>query len=285
MLDAKDLINIFERGMPLEETEFAEYLSSGSRHLVLTFTSVREFAAGFTRSGDFLKLRALLQKIEALPVKYLRDGDIQEREVVSASEAFKNSGEPEAIYPYVKRWDYTLGEHPATALFVNYRLDDLIYDIWHKNPRSLHFSEPESKPLKIFMGEQRKLRHSEPKSDKRIFKENAAKWLDGAGISLTDIDHAAWGEWVYGNPKRCPALTLQFQVLREIVRNKGDKPKRGDIPDLAHVPALPYVDLATMDKRMVSYVTQASKILKQLNPQIHYESKLFKDFAALLNHS
>lgn len=135
------------------------------------------------------------------------------------------------------------------------------------------------------MDEQRSLSQTDPKSDRSIFVENASRWLSAAGVSLENFDHKVWGTWVYTNPKRCPALALQFQVLREIVRNIGDTPKQSDIPDLAYVPAIPYVDAATMDRRMCNYIKQACNVLRALNPKIDYDKRLFKDIRALLNQT
>lgn len=121
LLDAKDLINVVEREAPIGIQALNEFLNKGNHQLVLTFTSLREFAAGFTTDEDFLRLRYLLRKIESLSLCFLKEGGLQEREVLRAYEAFCNGLEPEPTDPY-RRWDFTLDDRPATEIFVNYRL-------------------------------------------------------------------------------------------------------------------------------------------------------------------
>ena len=221
--------------------------------------------------------------MESLPHCYLNEGGIQRCEVSRASAAFREGREPEPYDPYVERWDYTLADDPVTEMLVGYRLDDFFYHYWRSDRRVLSFGEPDGRGFTEFMDLQRSLRKSDPKSDKSIFIDNASRWLEGAGVVIKDFDHKAWARWVYDDPKRCPALMLQFQVLREIVRNVADVPKESDVPDLAYVPAVPYVDTTTMDKRMANYTKQAARVLSRRNRDIAYDKSLFKDIGTLLN--
>ena len=61
--------------------------------------------------------------------------------------------------------------------------------------------------------------------------------------------------------------------------NYGDIPEAADFSDLAHVCAVPYVDLATLDRRMRDYCRRASRSLARLAVPIDYENRLAHDVA------
>ena len=66
-------------------------------------------------------------------------------------------------------------------------------------------------------------------------------------------------DWIYMSPARCPGLRLQYEVFHQIRANLGDNFNLSDFGDSAHVLCLPYVDIATLDRRMIAYVNQASR--------------------------
>lgn len=66
-------------------------------------------------------------------------------------------------------------------------------------------------------------------------------------------------EWIWDRPARCPALRLDYEVYHQIRRNVTDRGYLQDFEDFAHVKCVPYVDRATLDRRMAGYVRQVSR--------------------------
>jgi len=79
-------------------------------------------------------------------------------------------------------------------------------------------------------------------------------------------------------PWRCPSQRLSYELYHSLRMNRGDRPKPSDFGDLYHLHCLPYVDLATADRRMRTYMKQVSTRLR-----IEYEKKLFGNITELLN--
>ena len=125
LLDAKDLIDAVEHNHPIALTDLDQYLRTRGHQLVLTSTNVREFVAPLMTDNDFLKMRGLLQDLEALPVCYLREATILHEELAAAWRAHEDGRDYIGIDPYVMRWDETLfpGDAPS-RIFVAFRLDE-----------------------------------------------------------------------------------------------------------------------------------------------------------------
>lgn len=83
-------------------------------------------------------------------------------------------------------------------------------------------------------------------------------------LDYGDVDVDAFGRWVYENPLRCPGLRLSYEMYHELSANLGDSPKDSDIPDFAHINAIPYVDAATLDRRMLHYFRRVVSKLRTL---------------------
>lgn len=49
--DTRDLINVVERGAPVNLDDFEAYLRAGNHQIVLSNTSVREFSGPLARGG------------------------------------------------------------------------------------------------------------------------------------------------------------------------------------------------------------------------------------------
>ena len=138
LLDAKDLIDAVEHNRPIPLTDFDQYLRTRGHELVLTSTNVREFVAPLFTDGDCLKMRKLLQDLEALPVCYLREATILHEELAVAWRAYESENNYAGIDPYVTRWDETLfpGEAPS-RIFVAFRLDEIIHRLYRRRSKPL----------------------------------------------------------------------------------------------------------------------------------------------------
>jgi hypothetical protein len=283
LLDAKDLINAIEHSRPVTAEQLNERLRAAGHQLVLTATNVREFAAG-AEKDNFLPMRSLLQRLEAMPVTYIREWNIQRAEILAARSAYQSGTEPSAIDPYVARWDYALFPgRPPSEIYVGYRLDEIIYDLWKQDPELLLYPKRISDRFGPWLESQRELLRSEHKSDKQLFIENAPKYLSGVGLPTGGFAHARWGKWVYSNPERCPGLVLSFLTLRGLIGNTMHAPKGSVIPDTAYVAAVPYVDAITLDASMFTYVSMASRKLRALNSATDFSSRLFRNVESVLD--
>src|SRR5438128_10020474 len=104
-LDAKDLINLLERQVPVDIETLGKCLTKSGHELVLCFTNVRELVAPVVLCDDFLRIRGYLQSLEQLPVCYLAESRITPEELKQALECFEGGAEYTACDPYVRRWD------------------------------------------------------------------------------------------------------------------------------------------------------------------------------------
>jgi hypothetical protein len=72
-------------------------------------------------------------------------------------------------------------------------------------------------------------------------------------------------------------------MFHAIQANLTDIPKDTDIPDLAYIPALPFVDYLTLDRRMHSYAVRVSRQITKVNPTVNYEKRLLRSVRELLD--
>lgn len=211
-------------------------------------------------------------------------GNVLAEEIIAAKEAFVKGGEPKPIDPYVRRWDYTFvwpGPSPAED-FVNFRLDEIVYSIYKQN---LSLFEPYREGGKLLRGlfsADRQLQPHERKSLADNFADSVRKHGAHWNIDYEKIDVDAFGHWIYDNPMRCPGLRLGYDIYHELLSNVGDIPKDGDIPDFAHIYAVPYVDQATLDRRMNHYFRTVVKRLQSVQTQISYDRYTYASLAELL---
>ena len=290
LLDAKDLIDVAEHGRPMALSDFHNYLRSSGHEIVLTSTNVREFAAPLATDGDFLKMRGLLQSLEALPVCYMRESTILDEELRAAWRAFDSSTKYEGINPYVGRWDETLftGE-ASTRILVNFRLDEIIYRLWRRNSRILLMPWRNIAWMRPEFERQRNIPASERLSLKENFKHSVGRHLQGGlrfgilDVPVEKVDQAAFGNWIYSNPDRCPGFRLHYNTYHELVANVRDVPKDSDLLDFAHILAIPYVDAITMDRRMCDYARRVGRRLHKEYGSTNYSERIFPKLAPLLD--
>jgi hypothetical protein len=72
LLDAKDLIDIVEHGRPISVEGFGEWLREKGATAVLSFININDFVGPTFENNIFLDMRLLLQRIETLPLSYIR---------------------------------------------------------------------------------------------------------------------------------------------------------------------------------------------------------------------
>lgn len=234
LLDAKGLIDVVEHGRPLSLRDFELCLRSCGHQLVLTSTNVREFVSPLMHDRDSLKMRQLLQSIEALPVCYLREGKILHEELIAAQSAFEAQREYSPIAPYVTRWDETifLGQ-ASTRIIVGYRLDEMIYSLSKERSKALLMPKTHIEWTRENIRRERNITEYDRLTLKQNFISSVSRHLEiGRGyrihdILLDDLELKRIGRWIYDNPHRCPGLRLHYNTYHELVANVRTYRKTG----------------------------------------------------------
>ena len=284
LLDAKDLISIVEHEQPVSREEFANYLQKHDSQLVLSFANVSEFVAPLASPRDFLRMRRLLQDIQTLPVCYIREPPIPIEELRSALKAFDAGREFDPIDPYVQGWDETF-HYPgpsAAQMFVNYRLDEIVFTLWSNKPDIFRRPPGQTDRLRAVFAADRKLPRSVRKSLRKNFANTVRRHLALWSVSPPKASLNAFSDWIYSDPFRCPGLRLNYETFHELLANLGDVPRDSDIPDFGYINAIPYVEAATLDRRIFHYCNTVSRKLCKLNSTVNYTDYIFPGVQALL---
>lgn len=285
LLDASSLIDA-EHGKPVSFGELDKMLREHHARLILTYTSVLEFAAPFERTGDRLALREQLQQVEALPVGYMRDGGITLAELREAVNAFNEKRECVLVNPYVKRWDETLvPEGPSPEeMVVGLSLYDLASLALSRGDAVRRTKERWEEPLRKQFEDDRKLPAEGRKAIERYFHEGIRKHLDSYQIAFPSDRIKELADWIYNNPEaRCPGYRLAYDMRQEMMNNLAERVSGNDIFDRAHVLAVPYVDAVTMDRNTADLCRRVSRRLSEKNPVIRYEERIFSGLKDLLD--
>jgi Protein of unknown function (DUF2442) len=285
LLDTSSLIDA-EHGKPVSFSELNKTLREHHARLILTYTSVLEFAAPFEKTGDRLALREQLQQVERLPVGYLREGGIKLAELREAVKAFGEKRECVPINPYAKRWDETLvleGSPPAEML-VNQSLYDLVSMALVRGSPIRHAEERWGEPLRNQFEDDRQLPTGTRWPMDKHFCETIRKHLAQHSIAFPPGLVKELADWIYNNPTtRCPGYRLAWEVRRELMSNIKEKVSGNDIFDIAHVRAVPYVDAITVDRNTADLCRRVIRRLKAKNPEINYEERIFTRLKELLD--
>jgi hypothetical protein len=282
--DTRDLINLTERGQPVTADDFRQYLEEHNHQIVLSFTNIRELAGPLARGGDFLKIRKLLQAVEAMPHAYIKEVSVIDLEIQAAVEGFTRGVEYQDVAIYVNRWDATLRLPPGQVRalyerFVGLRLDNIVHDAYRNRPEI--FAQPEQHlPLlqRTFEEDRNRLAKGEA-APRNHFVNVFRRQAQSSQIALPRGREEEISKWVYQDPSRCPGLRLHHETYRQLMLNYSNQPEVGDFSDLAHVYSLPYVDAATLDNRMRNYCSQACRKLASIAKPVDYRPRLYKNLA------
>jgi hypothetical protein len=287
LLDSRDLINFVEHGRPIAAGEFAKYLRSGNHEIVLSFTNIRELSGPLAAGVPFLEIRPLLQSLEAMPHAYLQEVTIVGREIQAAVDAFNKNTEYQSFSPYVPRWDHTLIPIPgqrsqAAEDWVNFRLDEIVYDINLTRPDVFAPPQHHLPALQEQLERDRIALRSGQAAPKKHFADSIKKHARTHRVTLPNGRENEFTAWAYRNPDRCPGLRLNHEVYRALMANYGDIPETSDFSDLAHIFAIPYVDMATLDRRMKHYCEIASRNLSRLGAGTNWSGRVQLDVIGVI---
>ena len=262
-------------------------LQKRGSQLVLTYTNVSELVAPLCINGEFLQMRTLLQSLEALPVVYLREIHIPIQELLSTASAFEPRQTYTCVDPYVRRWDETFQppSESAAEMYVNFRLDEIVYTLWKSNPGIFIKPKKHGDGLRKILAENRALPKTKRKSYRKNFINKVIGTFAQRFIPLPTLDMVAFSEWIYSKPKRCPGLCLNYETFHEMVANIRHEPKDSAIFDFAHLYAVPYVDAITLDGTMIHYCRAAITKLQKLDSAINYDEHLYPNLERLLQET
>ncbi len=250
---------------------------------MLSYTNVRELAAPIATRQDILGTRALLNRLECLPVCYIREGYILRDELKAAVAAFENGKELGAIDPFVRRWDYTFHDGESHAKdFIAYSIFEIIHTIAKRDPQLLLSRKSLAERLRLQFATERQMPAGVKKTAAQNFPDSVGRHLTARDLTLPSAGVEVFGKWIYADQRRCPGFRLAYEMYHSIQANVTDVPKDGDIPDFAHIYAIPYVDHITVDRRMCGYGRCVARKLFRANPVVNYEPRLFASLSEVL---
>lgn len=257
-LDSKDLIELLERSRPCSADEFGKSLTDGDHRLLLSPPLIYEISAPLLKPNVSTNVMKLLNRLEALPHTYFGQAKSTQLELLEAVEAHAAGQEFVRTDPFVHRFDYTIQEQPATADFLNLSLAEAVWILWRDSP------EIWTVPARNLLRYQNVLTNDRNTSGhpslKNHFPTALERNLKLYRIPVPNNLHAL-ADWIFVNPLRCPSYRLGFEVYHKLQLNRTDAAKESDLDDFAHVDCVPYVDLITLDRRMATYVAQASRAM------------------------
>jgi hypothetical protein len=287
LLDTRDLINVVDRNAPISLADFEAYLQAGNHQLVLSNTSVREFAGPLARGGEFLRLRPLLQSLERLPHTYIKEITVVAEELGTAVTSFIAGVEPAVLSPYTDRWDRTMvplpdGRRGTAEMLVGFRLDEIVHAIYRINPQLFAPPEHYLAALRALLEADRDLLRKGQAPAREHFVRSIKKHAQSHRVLLPAGREDEFAEWLYKNPNRCPGLRLSHEMFRAITSNYGDQPQVGDFGDLGQIFAIPYVDAATLDNRIRDYLRTASRKVIRMGGSHSFGDRVFRDLAEVI---
>ena len=287
LLDTRDLINVVDRNAPISLAEFEAYLQTGNHLLVLSNTSVREFAGPLAKGGDFLRLRPLLQSLERLPHTYIKEITIVAEELRAAVASFLAGVEPAVLSPFTDRWDRTMvplpdGRQGTAEMLVGLRLDEIVHAIYRVDPRLFASPGRYLPALRALLGADRDLLRKGQAPAREHFARSVVKHAQSHRVPLPVGREDEFAEWLYRNPNRCPGLRLSHEMFRAVTSNYGDRPQVGDFGDLGQVFAIPYIDAGALDNRIRDYLRTASRKIIRMGGLHNFGDRACRDLAEVM---
>jgi hypothetical protein len=284
LLDSKDLIDLVEHDKPISVAEMDRILRAGAHQLVLSFTNVTELVAPLNKGIEFADLRPTLLRTESLPVCYMR-GPIVAQELRAAVKAFDSYVTPTTVNPYVSRFDdvVTPRGRTATDVLIGFPLWEIVWVLWKENALRDYRSSGHADALRAKFEFERSLDKDQKPSEPEAFAASIARNLDTYAIARPVRGMETFGKFLYENPNWCPSNRIGFELYLALYRNRTDVPKDGDISDLKHLGAIPYVDAITSDNRMRRYIEDVLRRLSPLDSRLDYGKRVFSNLQEMLN--
>lgn len=256
-LDSRDHIVLAEKWASTERDGFEQNLRKKSGKLVFSMHNIIECCAPLLQNGIQTNVMNTLNRLEVMPHIYIADAKIQALELAEATKALLENREYQAINPFVPRFDYVVSPFkiPPSSNYIKYGLSEMIFELWREAPDLFEGYPDHFKKLKGILISNRELPYY------RNHRDNFPNTID-LNLALHNIPFpkekiSKLANWIWDEPTRCPSVRLGYEVFHKILRNLTDGGEMSDIPDLANVNCIPYVDAATLDNRMRGYIGQA----------------------------
>jgi hypothetical protein len=198
--------------------------------------------------------------LEQLPLVYLVDWRIPETEIREAVAAFTGEREYAPIDPIVDRLDAALdisGGRMGTLKYLNFPLAEIVLTIWQEEPDLFRARVDFEHRLQALLSKDRAMAKTPLLSDH--FAVKLRRDFGSYQIPEPTCGFEQLAAWIYARPSRCPGLRLSYEVFHQLRRNLEDPGQEQDIKDFSHLNCVPYVDLATLDRRMAEYVRRADR--------------------------
>jgi len=271
-LDTNHLIDLLQHDAPCPFDDFRRSLEGGGHRLALTFTRVREIAAPLyyrdrgrivpPASSAWSEIRPLLIRLDRLPLSFIHEVRINPLELSEAVAAFRESRPYQPVSPFVPRFDFTIqpdASPPASQHLINLGVAETVFLLLDSGSDVFSGQTTQSPHWPSFLARNRAIRN--PPSLRENFVRVVRDELGFHRIETHGIDAGKLANWIYDSPERCPGKRLSYEVMHRLIADRA-KPQASDLGDLSGVQCLPYVDIATMDRALVSRVNQAASRMR-----------------------
>lgn len=277
-LDARDIISIFERRTPIDPDRFEEDLRASGHFLVLSASVVFELGAPLVHPRAKSNVMSLLNRIERTPHRYINEACIAPLEYQECIRAF-SAGEAACrlIDPFVQRFDeaVVIDRAPATRGFLKHGLAETVFTLWTEDPGIFRSLRTQGAQLRQSVLADRRI--SSPPTRARSLRTTVDRDLRLYRLAPPPQGTEVMADWILEDPTRCPSATLMHALYHAIRRNTTDGVEVSTMADLLHTRSLPYVDAMTLDRRIVSYVRQVSRLLR-----VDWRRKIFESLERML---
>ena len=282
LLDTRDLIWLLDNSSPERFSSFRQYLHDGQHTLVLTPSTVREFASPLVKGGLGTEVSVIsgLRALDQLPKLFLRESALVHEELKAALAAYKAGKEPAPVGLFVDRLDraFVGNENGRSRFYLNFGLPECVLETFTGN-LAVFGTLPSllGDGIRAVYAANRSLGPEALRANLENFGDAVGNHLDRARLRLDPGEMPDFVTWLFENPTRCPGVRLGFEVSCQLACDVGDVPKDGDLVDFALLRAVPYVDAVTLDKRIRHYCRGALARLEKEHMTLRFSRRIFSD--------
>lgn len=282
-LDARDLINIFNRNEPISPSGLAELFLERGHQLVLTFSVISELIP--KDNNSLVVARRFVKLEEDVPHVFLQQHDLPNAEIRRAAAEFLEGCAPTQIDPFlssfIDMWGSGFDPIFTTDLRRTVRKRRMSFQIdllLQEAPHIFHWASNEGAAIvRALVVEQ-----SSRRGSGETFRTEVARAIRSAGLSDGFVRLDEFAALLHMNPRIAPGWRLFSVVFDQLVADRCYRPTVNDAWDLANVTMLPYVDLLTLDKNKTELVKRAAARLQRFDPSIEYSGRTFSKVDRLL---
>jgi hypothetical protein len=283
-LDSYDLINVFRQSSTPPD-ELRRQLMDRNAKLVCSAETIQELV----KPNDIDESRRRLDTLTTFPRLYIRaKRELFRREFATALHAFQINAtfETHNVGAFVDTWQEV--DEPLDQKYgvTKDHLVDIIMPLLKKEPDRFRNAAEDLRALQVNVAYDRANQLNLRSTSPEIFTHSVGATLELLGLhpprpcgNLIN----SFAEWLRQRPSICPAWRLMGETYTELAHNKNDKGQKGDPPDFAHLTITPYVDAITLDARVSNYVRIATRRLMQIDPNINYDKRIYRNLSDWLS--